>query len=316
MTCQELQRLALLGRIHRRVVRPRARAGQIAHMQHPAHVLGGLVGRAAHLAEAAEQHAARARRIVRRLRLAGLQALPQFLCELQAPLVVGQRVVAEVEAIDHRVRCIESGHATGIVVVAESQQRFGAACSDPAQLLLFLLRRDLLVRILDRPVVIGAESGVVVVALRLALEGHVVGVVVHHRTRDALRSGEFAVAELGLGHGGRCLEVVRQAQGMTHLVHHGVLDHALDEGLGLRAHRERCRLAPRAGPARSPSAPRPPLHSRTGPAAARAIRQPYGLAARRLSPSPARSRSVASCVRTRRDIAMSASRISPVRGSE
>ena len=46
MSCQELQRLALLGRIHRRVVRPRSRARQVAHMHHPAHVLGRPVGRA------------------------------------------------------------------------------------------------------------------------------------------------------------------------------------------------------------------------------------------------------------------------------
>src|SRR5690606_33824869 len=125
--------------------------------------------------EAGQQRAALPRRIFASLRRALLHALPQLARELQALAEVGQRVVAEVEAIDQRIDAVVARAAAGIGVVGEGQQRVGgAAPGDARQLGLLLRRLDRLVGVLDRPVVVRADGGVVEAALLLAGQREVV----------------------------------------------------------------------------------------------------------------------------------------------
>ena len=221
---QQVERLPLLGRIHHDERRPGVGVALVAAgAAQPAHEAGGVVHGAA---MRGEQHpeglphplVAAARAIL----LAGGHPLDESRHQLGHELGAGpgelDRVAAQVEAV---------GKGIGISPLRVFVGRVGefglaAAAGDLFQLLplpLGAAARQGFVAVFDRPEVIGAEVGGVVVALRFSLGHDVDGDVVHHARAAAGLAGLGGVVQVAERPKGAALEVVTQAERVPDLVH-------------------------------------------------------------------------------------------------
>ena len=122
-----------------------------------------------------------------------LQSRPKLARELQPARRVIERIAPEIATIDLGVHAFGRSTEAGVDVVAKGQLRLPASTGNFRQLFFFLRGCDRLVRIFDRPVIIGADRVHHIIALRLVLQGEVDGVIVHHRSADAVGGGERRV---------------------------------------------------------------------------------------------------------------------------
>ena len=148
--------------------------------------------------------------------------------QLGAALCEFQRIVPEVEPVRERVGIAE----LGLLVGGVGQCRLATASGDLLEfrkLGFGVARGERLVAILDRPEVVGANLGGVVVALRLPLRHDVHRDVVHHARAGAGRGGLRHVVDVGQRLERAPLEVVTQAQRVPDLVHRDELKTLQDE---------------------------------------------------------------------------------------
>ena len=232
---QELQCITLFGRFDRCVGRTLVGAGLIALGVHAAHVFPHQLGRPAQLTKAAEQHATLTHRVFTNARRAVLHTLPQLARQLQTLLVVGQRVVAQVEAVHQWVDAVVATAATRVSIVGIGQQWLGAARCNALKVGRFRGRAQRAVGVFNRPVVVRTYGGVVEAGLALTRHWQVVSVVIHYRAGNTVGFCVARILQLRAAHDGGTFEVVLQAQRMSDFMGDGVFDHALHEGLCLGA---------------------------------------------------------------------------------
>ncbi len=136
------------------------------------------------------------------------------------------RVLAEVPHVHLRV--VRPVH---VVVGGEGQVGLGGAGRDLLQFGLFVVI-DGPVRVLDRPVVVGADGRRVVIPLLLAPGGDVDRRILHDAADQALLARDLRVVQLLRGQHGAGLEVMAKSERVPDLVHDDLLDPLADEFLG------------------------------------------------------------------------------------